>query len=152
MPVKEDIEPIKNTEEIPTLAEFVPKFREAYIHANRLKPSSRSRWDDARRLDILPILGSRPINRIGAAEFQRLKLQPFAANTISGLIGNLMTILRAARDRGYEVVLPRVKLVKVPARGSRSSTTSTPTADSLRPLGHSTRAPTRRRWTPRSRS
>lgn len=116
VPVKEDIEPTKHIEEIPTLAEFVPKFREAYIHANRLKPSSRSRWDDALRLHILPLLGSRPINRIGAAEFQRLKLQPFAANTINGLVGNLMTILRAARDWGYEVVLPRVKLVKVPAR------------------------------------
>ena len=116
VPDKEDIEPTKHTDPIPTLTEFIPKFREAYIHANRLKPSSCVRWNQALKLHILPLFGDHLIDRIGAAEFQRLKLLPFAANTINGLIGNLMTILRTAREWGYAVAVPRVKLVKVPAR------------------------------------
>ncbi|MCB9754849.1 MAG: site-specific integrase [Myxococcales bacterium] len=100
----------------PTLGEFAPRFVEQYVVANRLKPSTRRRWDDALRLHLLPLLGDRPLDGIGAAEFQRLKLQPLAANTINCLIGNLTTMLRAARDWGFEVELPSVKRVKVPAR------------------------------------
>ena len=103
-------------EHIPTLAEFVPTFRESYIIANRLKPSSRARWEDSLRLFLIPLLGNKQLDRIGAREFQRLKLPRLAPNTINGLLGNLGTILRAARDWGYPVTLPGVRHVKVPAK------------------------------------
>lgn len=59
--------------EVPTLAEFEPRFIEQYAIANRLKPSTVDTYRTRLRLQLLPTLGAVRLNAIDKSEEQRLK-------------------------------------------------------------------------------
>lgn len=97
--------------EVPTLAEFEPRFIEQYAIANRLKPSTVDTYRSRLRLQLLPTLGAVRLNAIDKSAEQRLKasLAELDPSTVNNVLGVLSKLLNAALDWGVITGLP-VKL------------------------------------------
>ena len=88
--------------EVPTFAEFAPRFFEGYVVANRLKPSTREGMEKKMRAHILPAFGSRRLDSLTAEDIQIFKAERthLANKSINHLLGLLRTIYTAAIDWG----------------------------------------------------
>ena len=90
--------PAKRRKEVPTLAEFAPRFLEGYAVANRQKPSGIAGKETILRVHLLPMLGTRRLNAIGNEDIQQLKsaLGDRAAKTVNNVLSVLNTLLKIA--------------------------------------------------------
>lgn len=61
--------------EVPTFAEFAPRYMEGYVVANRLKPSTREGIEKNLRAHVLPAFGSRRLDSLVPEDIQVFKAQ-----------------------------------------------------------------------------
>ena len=88
----------QKTREVPTLEEFGPRFLEGYAEANRHKPSGIKAKETIIRVHLVPVLGSKRLDRITTEDVQRLKsrLAGKAAKTTNNVLTVLSTMLKVA--------------------------------------------------------
>ncbi len=96
----------------PTLGEFVEQFRRDYLIANRWRPSTIYTWDSVLARQLIPVLGSYPLDAIGPREVQLLKRRPLAASTINMVLAKLRAMLRQAYEWELIEKMPKVSAVK----------------------------------------
>jgi hypothetical protein len=86
--------------EVPTLAEFGPKFVDGHSRANRHKPSGIAATEMIVRVHLVPVLGERRLDAIGNAEVQRLKLalSAKAPKTVNNVLTVLSVLLKKASN------------------------------------------------------
>jgi integrase len=91
-------EPSEPREEVPTLAEFAPRFLENHAQANRQKPSTVAAKETILRVHLIPILGSKRLDRISNEDVQRVKnrLQGKARKTVNNVLTVLNTVMKVA--------------------------------------------------------
>lgn len=84
--------------EVPTLAEFVPRFLDGYAKANRHKPSGIAAKETALRVHVVPLLGTKPLDAIGNEDVQRLKssLRDKNPKTVNNVLTVVNTLLKVA--------------------------------------------------------
>ncbi|MCH9682907.1 MAG: tyrosine-type recombinase/integrase [Deltaproteobacteria bacterium] len=105
--------------EVPTLAEFSPRYLEGYARANREKPSSVASKESILRIHLLPHLGHRRLDAIEQEDIQRLKakLTGRASKTVNNVLTVLNTLLRTAVEwKVIEQMPVRIRLLKVAQR------------------------------------
>lgn len=103
--------------EVPTLAEFAPRYMEGYAVANRHKPSTIQDKRKHLNYHLLPLFGTRALDQITQEEVQRLKarMSGRAAKTINNVLGTLTTLLKCAVEWGVIDELPVVvRRLRVP--------------------------------------
>jgi integrase len=108
--------PLEAKVDIPTLAEFTPRFIEKYARANRQKPSTIASKEQILRTHLIPIFGAKRLDQITPEEVQSLKatLAEHAPKTACNVLSVLGTMLRVAKEWGVIGELPcTVKLPKV---------------------------------------
>lgn len=90
--------------EVPTLAEFAPRYIEGYAKANGLKPSTIDTKLKHLRVQLLPEFGDKRLDAITSEDVQRFKAKysALANKTINGILGTLSTILKCALE--WEVI------------------------------------------------
>src|SRR5215217_4680414 len=59
--------------EVPTLAEFAPRFLDGHARANRQKPSGIAAKETILNVHLVPMIGSKKLNAIGSEDVQHLK-------------------------------------------------------------------------------
>jgi integrase len=106
--------PIKTN--VPTLAEFAPRYIEGYSRANREKHSTTKTKQSHLETHLLPAFGDKRLDELRQEDIQRLKgkLAGRTAKTINNVLTTLSTMLKAAVD--WEVIpdLPvRIKQLRV---------------------------------------
>ena len=68
----------KPTKEVPTLAEFAPRFLDGHARANRQKPSGIAAKETILNRHLIPMLGEKKLDAITNEDVQRLKHAPEA--------------------------------------------------------------------------
>jgi integrase len=107
-------QPIK---EVPTLAEFWPRFVDGYARANRQKPSGIASKESIGRIHLIPRFGSFRLDAITTEEVQRLKkhLDDRAAKTVNNVLTTLNVVLKTAVSWDVLVRSPcTIRLLPVP--------------------------------------
>jgi integrase len=102
--------------DVPTLAEFCPRFMDGHARANRQKPGGIAHKEGIIRVHLVPLLGSRRLDAITTEDVQRLKhdLQNKAPKTVNNVLSVLNTMLKKAIEWGVLDVMPcAIKLLKV---------------------------------------
>jgi hypothetical protein len=120
----------------PTLAEFAGRFVDGYAKANRLKPSGIAAKKTVLSVHLIPQLGDKRLDQITTEDVQRLKaaLADRAAKTVNNVLTVLSVMLRTAVEWDVITRVPcAIKLLQT-TKSAASSTTSTRTNDSWRPL------------------
>lgn len=105
-------EPAKKS--APRLRDFAARWMEEYVIANRHSPATvDNRWGTIRR-DLIPLVGDLPLDRIGPAEFQRIRAarQNLDASTVNKICDQLSLMLRVAEEWKLIEAAPRVKRLK----------------------------------------
>jgi integrase len=102
--------------EVPTLAEFAPRYIEGYARANREKPSSIDSKESILRNHLLPALGKARLDELHQEDIQRLKgkLGKLSNKTVNNILTVLNTLLACAVE--WEVIKSspvRIRLLKV---------------------------------------
>jgi len=110
-------EPPEARKEVPTLAEFVPRFLDSYPRANRQKPSTVAAKESVLRVHLLPPLGMNKLDSITNEDVERIKnrLQDKAPATVNTVLTALSVMLKVAVE--WEVIdrAPcTIKLLRVP--------------------------------------
>jgi len=84
--------------DIPTLAEFAPRFLDGYARANRQKPSGIAAKETILRIHLVPALGHKRLDAISNEDVQHLKakLGVKAVKTTNNVLSVLKTVLRVA--------------------------------------------------------
>jgi integrase len=84
--------------EVPTLSEFVPRYMQGYVLANRLKASSVAGKESIFKHHLIPRLGRRRLDHITDEDIQRLKaaLIDRAPKTVNNVLTVLSNVLRVA--------------------------------------------------------
>jgi integrase len=84
--------------EVPTVAEFWPRFMSGYVEANRLKPSGAAAKDSIGRVHLLPSFGAKKLNAISTEDVQRLMvaLVKRSPKTVNNVLTVLNVMLRKA--------------------------------------------------------
>jgi len=84
--------------EVPTLAEFAPRFLEGYAEANRQKPSGIAAKETILRVHLIPRLGGRRLDAITTEDVQFLKgkLRGKTAKTVNNVLSVLNVLLKVA--------------------------------------------------------
>jgi integrase len=103
--------------EVPTLAEFAPRFVDEYARANRQKPSGIATKERILRVHVLPALGARRLDAIGNGEVQRLKLAltAKAPKTVNNVLTVLNVLLKKAVEWGVIDRMPcTIRLLSIP--------------------------------------
>ena len=97
--VRAELEPpeVKRRKEMPTLAEFVPRFKSQYLGANQLKPTTIDTYDYRIRIYLLPQLGKKRLDEIDLPAIQLLKselgeLQDHTRNDILGVLSKMLNV------------------------------------------------------------
>ncbi|MBP7146456.1 MAG: site-specific integrase [Acidobacteria bacterium] len=106
----------KQREEVPTLADFAPRFLDGYARANRQKPSGIAAKETALRVHLIPALGNKPLDRIGNEDVQRVKtaLSDRSPKTVNNVLTVLNTLLKVAVEWGIVERMPcTVRLLRV---------------------------------------
>jgi integrase len=90
--------PPQPKKEVPTLAEFAPRFIDGHARANRQKPSGIASKETILRVHLIPALGDRKLDTITDEQVQRLKLQLHdkAAKTVNNVLTVLNVLLKSA--------------------------------------------------------
>ncbi len=109
----------KNTmqKEVPTLAEFGPRFLDGYARANQHKPSGIAAKETVLRVHLTPLLGGKKLDAITNEDVQRLKtaLRTKAPKTVNNVLTVLNTLLKTAVEWNLIVGVPcTIKMLKVP--------------------------------------
>src|SRR5690606_5374437 len=108
---------VEQKKEVPTLAEFAPRFVEGHARANRQKPSSIDSIERTLRGHLLPAFGSKRLDELTHEDIQRFKGQrsKLAPKTINNILSILRTALTAAVTWGVIERMPvEIKMMKVP--------------------------------------
>ena len=103
--------------EVPTFAEFAPRYMEGYVKANRLKPSTQDTTEKNLRVHILPAFGSRRLDSLTTEDIQLFKAQRahLANKTMNLIIGVMRTMYASAIEWGVIETQPvELKRLKVP--------------------------------------
>ena len=109
--------------EVPTLAQFAPRFVEGYARANRHKPSGVAAKESILRAHLIPLFGETKLDAIRTESVQRLKtqLRDRAPKTVNNVLAVLRRLLSVAVEWGVITTMPcTVRHVKVssPEMGS----------------------------------
>src|SRR5687767_7110479 len=98
----------KVRKEVPTLETFAPRFLNGYARANRQKPSGIASKEAILRVHLIPVLGSRTLDRIRNEQVQQLKLHLHdkAAKTVNNVLTVLNVLLKQAVEWGVLDKLP----------------------------------------------
>ena len=102
--------------EVPTVAEFAPRYIEGYSKANRHKPSTVDAKESVLRNHLVPAVGDLRLDQIRPEHVQRIKanLVERSPKTVNNVLTVLSTLLKAAVEWGLVEEAPvRVKLLKV---------------------------------------
>jgi integrase len=104
-------------EEVPTLAQFAPRFLDGHARANRHKPSGVAAKEMVLRVHLIPALGDRILDSIKSEDVQKFKrdLHAKAPKTVNNILTVLNVLLRKAVE--WEVIerMPcAIKLLPVP--------------------------------------
>jgi integrase len=106
---------IRNTVEVQTLADFVPKWLKLYVEVNN-KPSEQHTKRRVLKVDLLPVFGKKGLQNITAMDVEDFKRRQLAAGRSPKTINNSLTILRkclvTAIEWGELNALPKIKLLK----------------------------------------
>jgi integrase len=107
----------KEAKQVPTLAEFKPRFVEGYVKANRLKPSTAEAYESVYRTYLLPTFGSKRIDAIGDELVQRLKGElvgeDLANKTVNNVLSALSVTLKQALEWKVIEAMPcRIRLLR----------------------------------------
>ena len=92
--------PTTKQKEVPTLAEFAPRFLEGYARANQQKPSGIAAKETILRVHLIPRLGHRTLDAVSSEAVQRLKsaLRTKAPKTVNNVLAVLSRLLHVAVD------------------------------------------------------
>ena len=110
---------LTNTEtkkELPTLAEFAPRYLVGYAKANGLKPSTIASKNIHLRNYLIPAFGDKRLDEITAESVQRFKAKHAERSnkTINNVLTTLSTTLKCAVEWGLLEELPvRIKRMRV---------------------------------------
>jgi integrase len=105
--------------EVPTLAEFAPRFLDGHTRANRQKPSGIATIESIFKWHLVPLLGTKRLDAINNEQVQRLKLALVhrAPKTVNNVLGVLSTLLKKGVEWGELERLPcTVKLLANPKK------------------------------------
>ena len=102
------------TQEVPTLAQFFPRYIEGHCKANRLRPSTLSTRTNAIKTHLLPAFGRTRLDRITAEQVQKFKADRshLAASTVNQLLVYLGAMLTVAKEWGI-IQQPPIKIRKI---------------------------------------
>jgi integrase len=104
-------------EEVPTLAEFAPRYMEGYAVANRQKPSSIQSKQGHLTHHLIPLLGAKRLDQITQEDVQGLKaaMADYTNKTVNNVLATLSTILKCAAEWGVIEAMPvKIKRLTVP--------------------------------------
>lgn len=105
--------------EVPTLAEFAPRFVDGHSRANRQKPSSIAATESVLKWHLVPALGHKRLDAITNEQVQRLKLALAhrAPKTVNNVLTVLSTLLKKAVEWGDLVRMPcAIRLLSNPKK------------------------------------
>ncbi len=105
--------------EVPTFAEFAPRFVQDHIMANRLSPTTKRDYENSIKMHFIPVLGDIHLDRIEARHVQALKRRKLAATTTNKMLNQLKAILGRAVKWGLIDKRPEITGVKEPARNPK---------------------------------
>ena len=107
----------KEARQVPTVAEFKPRFIEGHVKANRLKPSTAQSYEDIFRVHLEPAFGLLKLDAIGDELVQRFKgelVDDLTNKTINNVLTALSVMLKRAVDWNVLAAMPcRIRLLKV---------------------------------------
>ncbi|NVB41078.1 tyrosine-type recombinase/integrase [Pseudenhygromyxa sp. WMMC2535] len=109
--------PRSETKEVPTFAEFAPRFLEGHVYANRHKPTTVKNTKKKLRLHILPAFGGTRLHELAPEDIQLFKGQRkhLANSTINKLLGQVKTMLEVAvRWRIIEAMPLEIEMLELP--------------------------------------
>ena len=86
--------------DVPTFAEFAPRFIADHIVANRLSPTTKRDYENTIKNHFIPVLGDIRMDRLEARHVQALKRRKLAATTVNKTLKQLRSILRTAERWG----------------------------------------------------
>lgn len=122
-PAAPEQEPAHNlSKQIPTLAEFAPRYMRDYVLANRLKPSTATHRRILLDAYLIPTLGRLRLDEIDAAAIQRLKgaYPTQSPRSVNNMLLCLAKLLRCAAEWGVVASAPtRIGLLPKPPRKIR---------------------------------
>ena len=95
-----DDRPNVATKEVPTLAQFIPRYMEGHCKANRLRPASIQSRQESFRNHLVPALGRKRLDRITAEDIQRFKAE--RAHLKHSTVNLMLTYLRAVLSIAVE--------------------------------------------------
>ena len=101
--------------EVPTLAEFIPRYIEGYCKANRLRPATLCQRTTVSTIHLIPILGRKRLDRIKPEDIQRLKAERAHLEnvTVNLMLAMLRSVLNVALEWGVIDKVPvRIKKLK----------------------------------------
>jgi len=98
----------------PRFREFAERWMSEYVIANRHSPATLESREKGLRAHLLPLLGEMRLDRIGPAEFQKIRAARarLSASTLNKVCDQLATMLRVAADWGLIEAPPKIKRLK----------------------------------------
>jgi integrase len=114
--------PLQPKKEVPTLAEFAPRFIDGHARANRQKPSGIASKEVLLRVHLMPMLGPKALDSITTEDVQRLKrgMETKAAKTVNNALAALSVILKKAIEWSVIDRMPcTIRLLRVPKSAAR---------------------------------
>jgi integrase len=93
---------------VPTFAEFVPRYLDDHVKANREKPSSQKGKRSVCTVHLLPMFGRLRLDAITIEDVQRLKLARahLSPKTINNILSVMNSILKVAQQWGVIETIP----------------------------------------------
>jgi hypothetical protein len=111
--------PPQPKKEVPTLAEFAPRFIEGHARANRQKPSGIAAKETIVRVHLAPLLGDVALDSINSERVQWLKGQ--LGDRKPKTVNNVLTVLSMLLKRAVEWnVIDRMPCTNSPAPRSET--------------------------------
>jgi integrase len=100
----------------PTLKAFGARWMSEYCEANQLALATRRNREVMLRVHIYPVLGERPIDELGPADYDRLKAEKkkMSPRSVNNFLMLLHKVLTTAKDWGLIAEVPKARLLKVP--------------------------------------
>ena len=88
--------------EVPTFAQFAPRYTEGYLEANRLSPSSIEGYKKNIRIHVIPSFGTRKLDSLTVKDIQEFKAERthLAPQTINHCLSLIRVMLRTAFEWG----------------------------------------------------
>jgi integrase len=110
--------PARPKKEVPTLADFSPRFLDGHARANRQKPGGIAHKESVLRVHVVPLLGAYRLDMITNEDVQRLKhaLRHKSVKTVNNVLTVLNTLLKKAVEwDAIERVPCSIRLLKTPS-------------------------------------